>query len=741
MSSRKLNDTEIKLLQKGLKFTPTPSHSNTQELKNDVLEFTRKVRLIEYFDDTEDPDESLVRNKSNFVPPIGREQLLDNFVYSTTNIPLTPIEKSKIKRNITKVEQKSISTLANDEEIIIKQADKGGATVIMNKSFYQEQIEKMLLDTEYYEKLDENPHKEIMKKYRSFLNKHKAELTHKEYDYLVNFTCNTSNFYGLPKIHKSKEINQACTTSTSNYVELEAPKNLTFRPIVAGPSCETHRLSNLLDILLQPYAKHIKSYIKDTKDFLQKLPTEIPENSILVSFDVVNLYSNIPHELGLEAIKFWLNKFPEELPNRISKEFILKGIQFILENNSFCFNDTYFLQRKGTAMGSKFAPIYATLVLAYLEEKLYEKAAQEFDTNFSTYLERNFKRFLDDCFLIFTRTEEELKQFHNLLNTLHPSIIFTLEQSRKKLSFLDTLIIKNNGTLHTDIYYKPTDSKQYLLYTSCHPKHTRNSIPYNLARRLKMIISQENTLLVRLQELKTFLIKQKYPPKLIEDSIQKIRSLNRKDLLKTYETNSNEHNKVPCVTTFNPHNPEIFPEIRKNKSILLRNERMKKIYDNKTFLKSKRQPPNLKKLLTKAKFTNQPRKQFEVTRCHEPRCGLCKHLKEGPSFEFKDRIFSVNADMTCTVKNVVYVIECRGCGKYYIGETNNLRKRITLHNQHIRHENLRMIPVSGHLASCSNADPKYFVFPFFKMKTDSIIERKEKEKHFIQTYKPDLNSS
>ena len=66
--------------------------------------------------------------------------------------------------------------------------------------------------------------------------------------------------------------------------------------------------------------------------------------------------------------------------------------------------------------------------------------------------------------------------------------------------------------------------------------------------------------------------------------------------------------------------------------------------------------------------------------------------------------FTVNADMNCTVKNVMYVIECRGCEKYYIGETNNRRKRTTLHHQHIRHEKLRMIPLSGHLASCSDND-------------------------------------
>ena len=155
-------------------------------------------------------------------------------------------------------------------------------------------------------------------------------------------------------------------------------------------------------------------------------------------------------------------------------------------------------------MGSKFAPIFATLLLAYLEEKMYTKSDEEFGSDFRQYLEANYKRFLDDCFLIFTRSEDQLKKFHNLLNDLHSSIKFSIEKSRKSLPFLDTLLIKENGQLQTDIYYKPTDSKQYLLYTSCHPKHTRNSIPYNLARKLKMIISENNTLLVRLEELKCF---------------------------------------------------------------------------------------------------------------------------------------------------------------------------------------------------------------------------------------------
>ena len=86
-------------------------------------------------------------------------------------------------------------------------------------------------------------------------------------------------------------------------------------------------------------------------------------------------------------------------------EFLLEEIKFILENKHFCFNDTYFLQTKGTAVGTKFAPIYATLVLGYLEETLYRKVEDVFDLNFKTYIEENFKRFLDGCFILFRKSD------------------------------------------------------------------------------------------------------------------------------------------------------------------------------------------------------------------------------------------------------------------------------------------------------------------------------------------------
>jgi len=82
----------------------------------------------------------------------------------------------------------------------------------------------------------------------------------------------------------------------------------------------------------------------------------------IVSFDVVSLYSNIPHDLGIEAIKYWLDKYPTLNQDRFTKDFIIESIKIILHNNYFEFGDDNYKQIKGTAMGTKMAPTYATLV-------------------------------------------------------------------------------------------------------------------------------------------------------------------------------------------------------------------------------------------------------------------------------------------------------------------------------------------------------------------------------------------
>ena len=173
------------------------------------------------------------------------------------DFPLEP-QNNKTKPNFTKMENEAIKHLANDNSFVIKEADKGGATLMMDQAHYKNMVENILTDTNFYEKLDADPSKAEKTKYTTFLKTHKTCLTKKELDYLENFEVKSSNFYGIPKVHKNSQINNKGKNSNSSYIELTDVNDLRLRPIVAGPSCQTHRLSDFIDILLKPYTKHVK---------------------------------------------------------------------------------------------------------------------------------------------------------------------------------------------------------------------------------------------------------------------------------------------------------------------------------------------------------------------------------------------------------------------------------------------------------------------------------------------------
>ena len=148
--------------------------------------------------------------------------------------------------------------------------------------------------------------------------------------------------------------------------------------------------------------------------------------------------------------------------------------------------------------------------------------------------------------------------------------------------------------------------------------------------------------------------------------------------------------------------------------------------------------PNLKRILCKARFSKQ--QSFTVTKCKKGNCALCKHLIESGQLQFKNgKTFTVNINMFCDVKTVVYVIRCQRCDEDYVGETRNLRQRVTVRSQQIRDTMTRKIPLSEYLDKCSSDTLKYKIFPFYKLQTDAVVQRRQKETYFIKLYNPKLN--
>ena len=104
-------------------------------------------------------------------------------------------------------------------------------------------------------------------------------------------------------------------------------------------------------------------------------------------------------------------------------------------------------------------------------------------------------RYIDDIFFIWTHGGEKLTQFfQNHCNTSDPHIKFKQMTSTKDIPFLDVHVINDNGKIITDLNKKPTYTQQYLNWTSCHPRHTKISIPYSLTLRLRRICSNDQFL-------------------------------------------------------------------------------------------------------------------------------------------------------------------------------------------------------------------------------------------------------
>ena len=95
--------------------------------------------------------------------------------------------------------------LKNDEDLIIKESDKGSACV-MDKEYYKNKIELMLQDESTYKEINNNNrNKETLNKIK-LTREYANNLTKKEIDYITNFDYRPSIMYGLLKVHKCKKI-------------------------------------------------------------------------------------------------------------------------------------------------------------------------------------------------------------------------------------------------------------------------------------------------------------------------------------------------------------------------------------------------------------------------------------------------------------------------------------------------------------------------------------------------------
>ena len=244
-------------------------------------------------------------------------------------------------------------------------------------------------------------------------------------------------------------------------------------------------------------------------------------------------------------------------------------------------------------------------------------------------------------------------------------------KTNKSFNFLDVkIILHEDNSVQTDIYYKPTNTHDYIPCDSAHLDHTKNNIPYNLAKRIIVLVSNPEKVIICLDELKQFLKDCKYPEPVISKSIFNVKL---QCLAPNPERNKNV---LPFVTTYYPNSDnKSLMETVKNKFKNISNEHLKSIYKDTNFILSLKQPKKFYRELASSIFiSNFKNIRKPVTyKCSDKRCKMFQnYLNETNKFTMpNDRAWKIHREIDCHSVNVIYCLKCKMCNEKetYIGKT------------------------------------------------------------------------
>lgn len=663
-----LNAAEKQVLSKGLTFVPSNCTTDIYEIHRDYQSFARRARLKYHFAASnsaaglevgkvhtkEKSIYDLVNPRgSKWAPPKGQNAALEYLIEEGRR--LLPLKPRDVPLNVSASEIAALRQLQQREDVVIKPADKGGAIVVWRKDLYIQEAMRQLADQTNYRRIKDDPTQLYQQEVQSTIEQFCASGTlEKEAFRLLVDKPRCSRFYLLPKIHK-----------------LGNPG----RPIVSACSCPTMHISAYVDIVLQPLVKETRAFLKDTTDFLVAIQdvSYSGTNTFMATGDVASLYTVIPHDDGLEALRYFLDRRKVKDP---PTNVVIRLAELVLTLNAFEFNGEYFQQVSGVAMGTKMGPSYADLFMAYLEEKLFAPKDLVFP-----YV---YRRFRDDIF-IFSSSHESaaLQPFINGLNSMHYRIKIEFNIGNE-LPFLDTLVSIRGGKLNTSIYYKPTDSHSYLLYTSHHPKATKDAIPYSQFLRLRRICSDDGDFKRQCLTMKEFLLGKLYPSNLVDRAMNKVFLITREQSLRQVKKDNDKI--LPFVMTFGETAKGVIQQIRKlYESIVPHDPELKDVLPAAP-LAAYRRPKNLRDLLVRASLKKQGRNPRQVhanpgsVPCNSKKCLTCKHViltneVKGPHGSQK-----ILDQFNCKSRCVIYAITCAKCSAVYIGQTQRrLHERFREH--------------------------------------------------------------
>ena len=496
---------------------------------------------------------------------------------------------------------------------------------------------------------------------------------------LLPQSSRAAELYGLPKDHKP---------------------DIPLRPIVSACGDPLDKITWLLERIATQLLDFVPAHLKNTEDYQRRLKlhypdSKLPADAIIFSVDVINLYGNIPPEEATDTLIELLEQHEADINTfGLSLTDIKRLLKHCLSNNNVRFGDDFYKQVSGIAMGSRIAPPLAIIFMGALEKKILDSARLKPDI---------YMRYIDDVVGVWTHGEDKLKEFFEELNSIHPTIKFTIETTVKtgSIAFLDTTIsIRPNGSFSTELYIKPTSAGIIMHFESAQPISTKRAVLNSQVQRA-IRVSNNEAARQRSIHLITDLFKNSgYPTHIIKSAVWK--ALNPRKS----EGKPKEDITRIVLPFIDDDMTRTVNGILKNSGLNLRAAWTNKNTIRQRLVKSALQPP--------------PCPGGGRT-CNSCIAGLTGR---------------------CHTTNAVYKITCQLCHTTYIGETGRMvRYRFNEHLADARHKRTDT-PFGDHFRNCHpnhDVKPEDLNIDILKRAGD-IKERKIAESIHIREDQPRLNT-
>lgn len=341
---------------------------------------------------------------------------------------------------------------------IIRKTDKSKVFHLGKQDDYEVKARAYMEKTKAYLDLgNESPLEDLVNRTNEFLyslwvHKHISQRQYEKWRVDKN-EAELAHLYFLPKAHKPATP---------------------LRPIMAGVRSPTITVSKWLDRQLRPLFDRIaaESTVANGSQLVSQAERwsakSMTNATSFITMDVTDLYTMIPQEGGVGAIKKLIEVCGLRSIEGVKKEIVLALARFVVTNNYFYLNGSYYKQIRGGAMGSPLTLTMANAFMYFVERPIAKWAIRT---------ESLFYRYIDDLFImtnVEVGTLQGLVRFWNRLN----SNIELSASIGPSAEYLDVRLENRGGRLVSEVFHKPSHEPYYLPFSSIHAHHIMKNIPF-----------------------------------------------------------------------------------------------------------------------------------------------------------------------------------------------------------------------------------------------------------------------